>query len=67
MLTIEIPHSDLFWKTSKQLLEIAKISQNVPTLKLNDEFAETDLQESEAQFFYGKFEFYLAMLMMPTK
>ena len=47
MLTSENPNSKLFWKTSKQLLKIGKISQNVPTLKLNDEFAETDLQKAE--------------------
>ena len=47
MLTSENPNSKLFWKTSKQLLKIGKISQNVPTLKLNDEFAETDLQQAE--------------------
>ena len=47
MLTSEKPNSKLFWKTSKQLLKIGKISQNVPTLKLNDEFAETDLQKAE--------------------
>ncbi|MCG7867795.1 MAG: reverse transcriptase family protein, partial [Candidatus Thiodiazotropha taylori] len=47
MLNSENPNSKLFWKTSKQLLKIGKISQNVPTLKLNDEFAETDLQKAE--------------------
>ena len=47
MLTSENPNSKLFWKTSKQLLKIGKISQNVPTLKLNDEFAETDLKKAE--------------------
>ena len=47
MLTSENPNSKLLWKTSKQLLKIGKISQNVPTLKLNDEFAETDLQKAE--------------------
>ena len=48
MLTCENPNSKSFWKTSKQLLKIGKICQNdVPTLKLNDEFAETDLQKAE--------------------
>ena len=46
MLTSENPNSKLFWKTSKRL-KIGKTSQNVPTLKLNDEFAETNLQKAE--------------------
>ena len=46
-LTSENPNLKLFWKTSKQLLKICKISQNLPTLKLNGEFAETDLQKTE--------------------
>ena len=47
MHTCENSNSKLFWKTLKQLLKIGKISQNVPTLKLNDEVAETVLQKAE--------------------
>ena len=36
----------LFWKTSKQLLNIQKTSSAIPTLNLNNELAETDLQKA---------------------
>ena len=39
-------NSKLFWKTSKQLLGLGKTSKNMPTLSLNDEYAETDYQKA---------------------
>ena len=39
-------NSKLFWKTSKQLLGLGKTSKNIPTLSLNDEYAETDYQKA---------------------
>ena len=39
-------NSKLFWKTSKQLLKLGKTQQNIPTLVLNNETAETDLQKA---------------------
>ena len=39
-------NSKLFWKTSKQLLKLGKTQQNIPTLVLNNETAETGLQKA---------------------
>ena len=39
-------NSKLFWKTSKQLLKLEKSQQNIPTLILDNEIAETDLQKA---------------------
>ena len=44
-LTDASPNSKVFWKTSKQLLKLQKTSQSIPTLTLNNEYAETDLQK----------------------
>ena len=38
--------SKLFWKTSKQLLGLEKTNKNIPTLSLNNEYAETDYQKA---------------------
>ena len=39
-------NSKLFLKTSKQLLKLGKTQQNIPTLVLNNDTAETDLQKA---------------------
>ena len=44
-LTDAGPNSKVFWKTSKQLLKLQKTSQSIPTLTLNNEYTETDLQK----------------------
>ena len=36
-------NSKLFWKTAKQVLNLRKSSNSVPTLKLNNEYAEDDI------------------------
>ena len=47
MFSNENLNSKLFWKTSKQLLGLDKTSQTIPSLSLNNEYAETDLQEAQ--------------------
>ena len=37
----------LFWKTSKQVLNLDKSSSSIPTLKMHNEFAETDQAKAE--------------------
>ncbi|MCG7879157.1 MAG: reverse transcriptase domain-containing protein, partial [Candidatus Thiodiazotropha endolucinida] len=37
----------LFWKTSKQLLNLGRSSSNIPVLTMNHEVAETDEQKAE--------------------
>ena len=37
----------LFWKTSKQVLNLKKSSNAIPTLKMNNEFAVSDQQKVE--------------------
>ena len=46
MFSNENLNSKLFWKTSKQLLGLDKTSQTIPSLSLNNEYAETDLQKA---------------------
>ena len=46
-LTDASPNSKVFWKMSKQLLTLQKTSQSIPTLTLNNEYAETDLQKAD--------------------
>lgn len=46
LINNENSSSKLFWKTSKQILKLEKSSNNVPTLALNNEYAETDLQKA---------------------
>ena len=41
-LSTENLSSKLFWKTSKQLLNINKLSASIPTLSYNGEYAEDD-------------------------
>ena len=36
-----------FWKTSKQVLNLKKSSNAIPSLKMNNEFAESDQQKME--------------------
>ena len=45
-LSTENPSSKLFWKTSKQLLNINKLSASIPTLSYNGEYAEDDDQKA---------------------
>ena len=40
-------NSKLFWNTSKELLKLGKTQQNIRTLSLNTESAETDLQKAK--------------------
>ena len=46
MFTNDNLNAKLFWKTSKQLLGLGKTTNNTPTLSLNNEYAETDLQKA---------------------
>ena len=46
MFTNDNLNAKLFWKTSKQLLGLGKTTSNIPTLSLNNEYAETDLQKA---------------------
>ena len=39
-------NSKLFWKTTKQVLKLGKSSTNIPTLFINNEFAEDNLQKA---------------------
>ncbi|MCF1459523.1 MAG: reverse transcriptase family protein, partial [Shewanella sp.] len=45
-LSTENPSSRLFWKTSKQLLNIDKRSASIPTLSFNGEYAEDDAEKA---------------------
>ena len=47
MFSNENLNSKLFWKTSKQLLGLDKTSQTIPSLSINNEYAETDLQKAQ--------------------
>ena len=47
LLSSENIDSKLFWKTSKQLLNLNKSSGSIPTLKLNSNIAENDKQKAE--------------------
>ena len=38
--------SKIFWKTAKQFLNLGKSSSSIPTLKINDRYAEDDLQKA---------------------
>ena len=39
-------NSKLFWKTTKQVLKLGKSSTSIPTLFMNNEFAENNLQKA---------------------
>ena len=39
-------NSKLFWKTTKQILKLGKSSTNIPTLAMNSELAEDNLQKA---------------------
>ena len=45
-LYTEKPNSKLFWKISKQILKVNNSTQSVPTLKHNNEIAETDIEKA---------------------
>ena len=45
-LSTENLNSRLFWKTSKQLLNIDKHSASIPTLFFNGDYAEDDAQKA---------------------
>ena len=47
LLSSENIDPKLFWKTSKQLLNLNKSSGSIPTLKLNSNIAEKDKQKAE--------------------
>ena len=46
LLATETSNMKLFWKTSKQLLNLSKSSSNIPTLILNNEYAENDIHKA---------------------
>ena len=47
LLSSENSNSKLFWKTSKQLLNLGQSSNNIPTLTMTHEVAQTDCQKAE--------------------
>ena len=47
LLSSENSNSKLFWKTSKQLLNLGQSSNNIPTLTMNQGIAQTDCQKAE--------------------
>ena len=47
LLSSENCNSKVFWKTSKQLLNLNRTSDSIPILTMNHEVAETDLQKAE--------------------
>ena len=46
LLATETSNMKLFWKTSRQLLNLSKSSSNIPTLVLNNEYAENDIHKA---------------------
>lgn len=46
LINNESSNSKIFWKTSKQLLNLSKDSRNIPPLVYNNEFAESDEQKA---------------------
>ena len=46
LLSSETTDSKLFWKTSKQMLNIGKSNHDIPMLFMNNECAETDIQKT---------------------
>ena len=47
LLSTETTDMKIFWKTSKQLLKIGKSNHDIPTLEMNNEYAETDIQNAD--------------------
>ena len=46
LLSTNTTNSKLFWKTAKQVLNLGNSSNSIPTLKLNNEYAEDDIQKA---------------------
>ena len=46
LLSSNTTNSKLFWKTTKQILKLGKSSTNIPTLVMNSELAEDNLQKA---------------------
>ena len=46
ILSKENVNSKLFWKTSKQILGVSKTSHTIPTLKLDNKFAENNADKA---------------------
>ena len=46
LLSTNTTNSKLFWKTAKQVLNLGKSSNSIPTIKLNNEYAEDDIQKA---------------------
>ena len=46
ILSKENVNSKIFWKTSKQVMGLQKSNHTIPTLKLNDKFAEKDIDKA---------------------
>ncbi|MCG8113671.1 MAG: reverse transcriptase domain-containing protein [Candidatus Thiodiazotropha taylori] len=47
LLSSENCNTKLFWKTSKQLLNLGQSTHKIPTLTMNHEIAETDLEKAQ--------------------
>ena len=46
LLSTNTTNSKLFWKTAKQVLNLGNSSNSIPMLKLNNEYAEDDIQKA---------------------
>ena len=46
LLSSENCNTKLFWKISKQLLNLGQSTNSIPTLTMNHEIAETDLEKA---------------------
>ena len=46
LLSTNTTNSKLIWKTDKQVLNLGKSSNSIPTLKLKNEYAEHDIQKA---------------------
>ena len=50
VLSTETANTKLFWKTAKQVLKLKKSSSDIPTLVMNNEHAESDLQKANTLY-----------------
>lgn len=46
LLSNELTNTKMFWKTSKQVLKLGKTSSYLPTLVMDNEYAESDVQKA---------------------
>ena len=54
LLATETSNMKLFWKTTKQLLNLSKSASNMPTLVLNNEYAENDIHQESMLNSYSR-------------